>query len=133
MTTKPKLFIIRGLPGSGKTNFAKMFPCLHVDPLMFYQKSGQFEYDNQLIHYAHGFCKDLVHKCMREGVDVVVTNSFVQNWELSWYRDKAEEVGYDIVIYTMPHTNSCYTIVPQDYIKYLERIWEPVEGEVFVL
>jgi hypothetical protein len=133
MNNKARLFLIRGIPGSGKTRFAKKFSCLHVDPLMFFEKHSKFEYDNQLIHYAHGFCKDIVSKCMNEGIDVVVSNTFAQNWELAWYKEQAIQKGYDLVIYTMPSLSFDYTEVPYDHIEHIERIWEPVDGEVFIL
>jgi len=40
-----KLILVRGLPGSGKSTFAKTFGCLHVEADMFYIVGGKYRFD----------------------------------------------------------------------------------------
>ena len=90
MTT---LYLIRGLPGTGKTTLAER---LKGDGVMvaaddyFYCEDGTYRFDPKLLGRAHADCQLRACIGLRDGKDVVVHNTFSQRWEMEHYIDMAE-------------------------------------------
>ena len=131
-----KLYIIRGLPGSGKTTFArtdKRFNgCFHVEADMMHVIGGEYKFDSNRLRYAHGWCKKMVVDQLIIGMDVVVSNTFSRLWEVLPYLDlhsKENTIVYKVhkqFLYDSVHG------VPQDVICNMKDRWEDIEGEIMV-
>lgn len=101
------LFLVRGLPGSGKTSFAHYIWDRHVvaeSDKYFYDKDGHYNYDPSKIKDAHVWCKSQVETMMKEHQlnekyypEIVVSNTFTQEWEMEDYFKLAEKYGYKVV------------------------------------
>jgi hypothetical protein len=102
------LFLVRGLPGSGKTTLgsciADEYNHYHGESSaiweadQFFMKDGEYHYDRSKIHEAHGWCQDQVRGCMRGGMEiVVVSNTFSTHWEMAVYEKMAQTYGYFVV------------------------------------
>jgi len=119
-----KLTLIRGLPGSGKSTKAKTFKCLHVEADMYHVNSGVYEYHVNDVKHAHRWCQEMVSHAMTSLVDIVVSNTFTQKWELQPYLDMAEEYGYEVEILTMRGQYDNTHNVPQEVLNKMRERWE---------
>lgn len=104
---KPRLQIIRGLPGSGKTTLAlEHFPHLmRVETDMFFTRKGEYTFTIDLNRKAVKWYNKMVRDLCKTGMDFVVTGVFSAHTErLVETVTTAIDAGYDIYIKTL-HTN----------------------------
>jgi hypothetical protein len=85
----PKLLILRGAPGSGKTTIANtMFPTwksVCADDY-FTKPDGSYHFNPKFLDHAHSNCFDRVKIFLLEGHNVVVHNTFRTLDELNKYK-----------------------------------------------
>ena len=99
------LIILRGLPGSGKTSFAKYMFSNNVFEAdqYFYDENGNYNFDATKLHVAHMDCQNRVEKLMQMssttqyGSEIVVSNTATTEKELKPYYDLAEKYDYKVV------------------------------------
>ena len=86
----PTMFIMRGLPGSGKstlaeTRFANYF---HLEADMFFLDSqGNYNWNHSDLNEAHEWCAITARVLLNSGLNIVVSNTFVELWEMNPYFD----------------------------------------------
>ena len=99
------LYIVRGLPGSGKSTFArsiaKSYQVFEAD--QYFIKGGKYNFDPSKLKDAHNDCKQRVARRMRENLfnsiffsNIVVSNTFTQDWEMKYYRSIGKRYGYKV-------------------------------------
>ncbi len=93
-----ELFIIRGLPGSGKTSLGnKLSLLLYAADDFFVDAEGRYKFDPSKLGQAHAQCQENVRKALEFGCEkVAVTNTFTQRWEIQPYLDIVAEVNDDL-------------------------------------
>src|SRR5689334_8235811 len=82
------LVLIRGLPGSGKSTMAKTLAKIgykHFEADMFFDGPEGYAFDREKLKLAHAWCLALAAAALRDGCDVVVSNTFTQRWEMDDY------------------------------------------------
>lgn len=121
-----ELIIVRGLPGSGKSSFAKSlgFPYFEADQYFVDSKTGEYKFDLSQIKLAHQWCKDRTEDMMREGISkIAVSNTFTQEWEMENYHELAMSYGYKVysVIVENRHNGINVHGVPQDKLEIMKE------------
>ena len=94
------LYLLRGLPGSGKSSVAKSLMNAqtgHVEADMFFMDNkGNYNFDVSKLEEAHKWCQKQVDGYMSPyGYNtVIVSNTFTQEWEMKPYYELAEKYGF---------------------------------------
>lgn len=97
------LYIMRGLPGSGKTTIARRLAgedgVMHAADDYFYDEDGVYRWNPSKIGAAHGQCKARTRQALEEGVPVVVVhNTNTMRKEMKPYLDMAKEFDYMVSV-----------------------------------
>lgn len=124
------LYIVRGLPSSGKSTFAKTLGGIHIEADQYFvDADGNYNFDGSKIKLAHEYCKGQTEAWMKtDGTQVnvdkiVVSNTFTQEWEFQPYLELAEKYGYKTfcVIIENRHGNTNEHNVPEDKIEQMKN------------
>ena len=136
------LYLLRGLPCSGKSTLAKSIGGEHYEADSYFmvykdpktgeiinrhQHDGVYEFDGSKIKLAHQSCQNGVEDAMECGHDkIVVSNTFTQEWEMKPYYEMAEEYGYMVfsLIVENRHGGVNEHDVPDDVIEKMEKRFE---------
>ena len=129
------LYIVRGLPGSGKSTFArsiaKSYQIFEAD--QYFMEKGKYNFDATKLKEAHNDCKQRVVRRMRENLfnsiffnNIVVSNTFTQDWEMKYYRSIGKRYGYKVhtIIVENRHYGTNVHGVPQDKLQVMEDRFE---------
>ncbi len=127
-----KLILFRGLPGSGKSTAAKKLDCLHLEADMWHQREGVYTFDAASAKDAHAWCLATTMDALSVGMDVCVSNTFTQKWELDPYLDMAKALGARVVILKSVHQFGTKHNVPEEVMRRMADRWEDIEGEVLI-
>ena len=125
-----EMFIIRGLPGSGKTTFAKKLAAGYKDAVryeadMYFEQDGVYKFNPAAVSTAHKFCMNAVLAAMLTGVEaVIVSNTFTQHWEMKPYIEMAKKYGYTVTILTMNGNFGSVHNVPDETVERMKKRWE---------
>jgi predicted kinase len=125
------LYIVRGIPGSGKSTFAKTLVkkdyCHKEADMFFVDREGNYKFEPSKIKDAHKWCQEEMDFLMRlEHSPVVVSNTFTQEWEMEPYFELAKKYGYKVftVIVENRHGGTNEHNVPEDKIEQMKTRFE---------
>ena len=119
------LYIVRGVPGSGKTTLAKqltanVFEADHY----FYDNDGNYNFIPSEIKEAHKECQQFVGYAMESGIQkIAVSNTFTQEWEMEPYFELAKKHEFKVftIIVENRHGGKNQHGVPEDKIEQMKN------------
>lgn len=131
----PHLIIVRGLPGSGKSTYAKYLKDVglcddHFEADQFFIQDGEYKYDPSKREEAHTQCRDNVKQALCLNRNVVVSNTFTQHWEMEPYIGYAERNGIPFTVVEMNGTFGSVHNVPEEVLQRMKARWEPYEPAI---
>jgi predicted kinase len=131
------LFLIRGLPNSGKTTLAEEIAWTQHAADDYFESLAKEQgktysevFDPKLLGEAHKACQEAVEDEMAGSYhNIAVHNTFSQEWELKPYLDLAEKHNFKVFVLTIEkhHNNSNDHEVPEEAITRMVDRWEYVD------
>lgn len=114
------LYLIRGLPGSGKSTFAEMLAwglkAKHFEADMYHYEQNVYKWTPENVQVAHNWCQHSTMCAMGQGHNIVVSNTFTTEKELRPYLDLAEAYQYSATVMIIENRHGGLNIhdVPQE-------------------
>lgn len=131
-TELPRLVLIRGLPGTGKTTLAHGYLAKgyrHLEADQFFMQSGQYRFHKERLPEAHEWCLDQTRRALEDGGYVCVANVFAAVADVKQYTELG--VGYEIVEAT--YTGRSKHKVHAATLRAMRRRWVPTPRMVEAL
>lgn len=128
-----KLTIIRGLPGSGKSTYAKKnYNCLILEQDMFFIRNGQYCYNASSIRHAVEWCKSMCEHALQLGMDVCVVNTTLKKMFVEDYKKMASRYGASFDVIRMNANYGNIHNVPQQVLDNMANSFEDWPGEKII-
>ncbi len=91
------LYLLRGLPGSGKTTLAKNIGGVHYEADQYFEKHAGVHFDGYQLQNAHDYCRENVIGAMELGEPtIIVSNTLTRKKEVEEYMELGERYGYRV-------------------------------------
>lgn len=121
------LILLRGLPGAGKSSFAKTMWSEYVvcEADDYFVENGEYKFNARDLPKAHNWCKFRVEVFMKDNQvnpqfypNIIVSNTFTQEWEFRDYYKLAEQYGYRVysLIVENRHGGKSVHNVPEEIV-----------------
>lgn len=128
-----QLVLIRGLPGSGKSTMAKALARAgfeHFEADTYHMNNeGDYCFDRANAKAAHEWCQQETRKALERGKQVVVSNTFVQLWEMAPYFDMAKALGIEPNVLEAKGNWQNVHAVPAEVMANMRERWETISNK----
>lgn len=120
------LYLIRGVPGSGKTTFgqilAQSIGAIQVEADDFFYEYGVYKFDPSKLRQAHEWCQRVCEDQLKGDASVVVSNTSTTEREVETYAKMAELHNAKFVSIIVENRHSGVNVhnVPEDKIQQMK-------------
>ena len=118
-----RLTLIRGLPGSGKSTFAKYMNGVHAEADQYFYTGGSYVFDPSKLAAAHSQCLTKAVDALKADESVVVANTFTTLKEMAPYLEAARQYGANVVVLNMKTQYEGVHNVPQAAVDRMKARW----------
>jgi len=125
--SRPTLYFITGIPGSGKTTFAKklifeknILNHFEADQWMV-DSDGNYSFDPKKLTYCHSQCQKFTQRAMELQEDVIVSNTSLTKWEAKPYFELVKKFNYNIELFHLESSYVSIHSVPSDKMEQMKR------------
>lgn len=118
------LYILRGVPGCGKTALANTFADIVLEADQYWYVNGEYRFDGARRGEAHKDCQRKCLEAMQKGIQkIAIANTSSKSDEMKPYRQFAELYGYTvfIIIVENRHDGINEHKVPEGVLKQMEE------------
>lgn len=125
-----QLILLRGLPGSGKSTFAKLLTSefrsdiVHYEADQYFMNSGVYKYEPGKLAAAHDWCLNVTINMLEHGVSVIVSNTFTRMWEMQPYLDAARRLNVKVTVLHVEGDHGNIHNVPEQQVTRMRDRWE---------
>lgn len=126
------LYIIRGLPGAGKSTLAHRIKDGDIwdrrvfEADQYFETPDGYKFDPTRLKAAHELCQKRTREWLEKGEDktAIVSNTFTQRWEYQPYLDMAAELGHAVQVIELHADFGNIHGVPDETINKMRARWE---------
>lgn len=123
-TQSPRLVLIRGLPGSGKTTLATDYQrkgYRHFEADQFFVGDGKYRFNREQLADAHAWCLQITREALDAGDLVCVANVFATEDDIKPYI----QIGIDYEVVEATHAGRSIHNVPAVTLRAMKSKWIP--------
>jgi len=108
-----RVFVLRGVPGSGKSTFANFLReniedniICSADDYFYLNNQGRYLWNKDKLGEAHKWCQTVFEQALANRVSlVIVDNTNITKREVLVYSKLAQEYGYEVTVLTVGSTD----------------------------
>lgn len=122
------LYLIRGVPGSGKSTFAQKLRNSGIVDFVYeadqyFHNWGNYQFDPARLPEAHNYCQTMCFEALKDGYNVAVSNTSTTEKEVEIYRKIAEETDANFVslVVESRHNGKNVHDVPPEKIEQMKQ------------
>lgn len=125
-----ELILLRGLPGSGKSTFARFLvnssrgEIKHYEADMYFMGSGTYVFKPEQLNDAHQWCLRSTSNMLEANISVVVSNTFTRMMELQPYLNLAKGYGVKVTVLHVEGNHGSVHGVPESTMQRMQSRWE---------
>lgn len=132
----PKVYLLRGLPGSGKTTYAQ--DVLKADIIIeaddYFNRGGAYRFNAAQLPQAHANAQERFREAISDPANadktIAACNTFSRRWELAPYMTACNRAGVRFTVLRMEGDFQSVHNVPQTALDNMRRRFEDVTGEI---
>ena len=125
-----KIFLIRGVPGAGKTTLIKSLNVdFNVSADMYHVNGiGVYDWKPQNVKLSHEWCQNQVITAMQEGRSIAVDNTYTTLREMGPYFELAKTFGYEVTTLIVENRHGSKSVhnVPEETIRKMKERFDIV-------
>lgn len=121
------MYIIRGLPGSGKSWLAEAIASFQDNTVIceaddyFYDQNNNYLFDRNQLNQAHQWCQSKAYEALCQAKNVIISNTSTREKEVNTYLNLAKEFGCNVQVIDVQSTFDTVHDVPVEAVEKMRR------------